>query len=79
MLIRGIHVNNEAVPYTGTITELNDTYFYVQITARMGVLKLPLRCLISENSPKVGDKVKFLMSYVEMQDDNYEKEETDQL
>ena len=49
MLIHGIHVNNEAVPHTGTITEINDTYFYVQITARMGVLKLPLRCLISEH------------------------------
>ncbi|WP_455010878.1 CBO2463/CBO2479 domain-containing protein [Mogibacterium timidum] len=79
MLIHGIHVNNEAVPHTGTITEINDTYFYVQITARMGVLKLPLRCLISEHRPKIGDNVRFLMSYVEMQNDNYEKEASDKL
>lgn len=79
MLIHGIHVNNEAVPYTGTITEINDTYFYIQITARMGVMKLPLRCLISENNPKVGDSVRFLMSYVEMQNDHYEKEASDTL
>lgn len=79
MLVHGIHVNNQAVPYTGVLTEINDTYFYVQLTARLGVLKLPIRWLISENPPKVGDEVKILMSYVEMADDNYEKEETDRL
>ena len=45
----------------------------------MGVLKLPLRCLISEHRPKIGDNVRFLMSYVEMQNDNYEKEASDNL
>jgi len=79
MLINGIHINNAAVPYTGVITALNDTEFTVQMTARLGILKLPRRWLICEHDPKVGDEVKLLMSYVEMKNNNYEKEETDQL
>lgn len=79
MIVHGLHVNNEATVHTGMITDLNDTYFYVQITARMGVMKLPKRCLICEQEPEVGDKVKFLMSYVELEKDHYEREETDKL
>ena len=41
MIIRGIRVKNEAVPYTGTISGLNDGEFIVQLSARMGSLKLP--------------------------------------
>lgn len=79
MLIRGIHVNNAAVPYTGTITAISDGEFVVQISSRMGILKLPSRSLICENQPKVGDRVKFLMSFVELMENNYEKEESDTL
>ena len=79
MIIHGIHVNNQAVPYTGTITEINDSHIRIQLTARLGVLTLPIRWMISENTPKVGDKVKLLMSYVEMVDNDYEREETDTL
>lgn len=75
MLIKGIQINNAAIPHTGTITELNDTEFTVRIVGRMGILKLPLRALISENYPKVGDEVKFLMSLIEMKNNNYEQEE----
>lgn len=79
MIINGVHVNNQAVPYRGVISEINDTSIYIELTARLGVLVLPKRWLISENAPKVGDRVKLLMSYVEMEDNNYEKEETDVL
>lgn len=79
MLIHGIRVNNDAVPYTGTIRELNDTEIIIQIASRLGVLKLPRRWLICEHNPKIGDEVKFLMSYIEMKDDKYEKEENDRL
>lgn len=79
MLIHGIRVNNAAVPYTGTIREIKDGEFIVQIHGRLGVLKLPNRWLITEKEPKVGDEVKFLMSYIEMQNDTYEKEDSDQL
>ncbi len=75
MLIRGIRVNNAAVPYTGTIKEIKDGEFVVQISSRMGILKLPSRSLICERRPEVGDKVKFLMSFVELQDNSCEEEE----
>ncbi|MGM9661960.1 MAG: CBO2463/CBO2479 domain-containing protein [Oscillospiraceae bacterium] len=79
MLIRGIHVNNTAVPYTGVITAVSDGEFVVQISSRMGILKLPSRSLICEKQPKVGDKVKFLMSFIELVENDYEREESDTL
>lgn len=79
MIIRGIRVKNEAVPYTGTISGLNDGEFIVQLSARMGILKLPRKSLICEKEPQIGDEVKLLMSFVEMTKDQYEKEETDRL
>ena len=36
MIIRGIRVKNEAVPYTGTISGLNDGEFIVQIVCPDG-------------------------------------------
>lgn len=79
MIIRGIRVKNEAVPYTGTISGLNDGESIVQLSARMGILKLPRKSLICEKEPQIGDEVKLLMSFVEMKKDQYEKEETDRL
>ena len=61
---------------------LNDEKFLFgkeNISSRLGVLKLPRRWLICEHNPKIGDEVKFLMSYIEMKDDKYEKEENDRL
>ena len=55
MIIRGIRVKNEAVPYTGTISGLNDGEFIVQLSARMGILKLPRKSLICEKEPQIGD------------------------
>ena len=79
MIIRGIRVKNEAVPYTGTISGLNDGEFIVQLSARMGILKLPRKSLICEKEPQIGDEVKLLMSFVEMTKDQHEKEATDRL
>lgn len=72
MVINGINVDNRAVPYTGTITEVNDTEVIIRITARMGIIKVPHRAVISKNYPKVGDKVTFLMSLIEIDSDGYE-------
>lgn len=69
MLIKSIQVNNEAVLYTGTIKEITDTGVTIQLTARLGVLKLPWRQIISNRHPEVGDKIKFKMSYIELEDD----------
>ena len=75
MVISGIKVNNEATfSCTGAITNVNDTEVTIRMTSRMGILKVPLRLVISNNYPKEGDKVKFLMSLIEVKNDN-EKEE----
>ena len=74
MIIHGIHVNNAATPYTGVITAVNDTEVTIRITARMGILKVPLRAVLSENYPKVGDEVIFCMSLIEMRHDDFSKE-----
>ena len=66
MWINGIKVENDAVPYLGTIKEVNDTGIVVQIQGRLGVLSLPWRQVLSDNTPKPGDRVKFKMSLIEM-------------
>lgn len=72
--INGIEVNNQAVPYSGEITEVNDTEVTIRITARMGILKVPLRAVLGRAVPRVGDKVTWRMSLIEMEDIR-EKEE----
>lgn len=72
MVINGINVDNKAVPFSGEITEVNDMQVTIRIAARMGILKVPMRALITKNYPKVGDKVVFKMSLIEMQDDGFE-------
>lgn len=69
MKINGIEINNEAVPYLGTIKEINDTGVVIQIQGRLGVISLPWRQVISDETPKVGDHVKFRMSLIEMCDE----------
>ena len=56
MIIRGIRVKNEAVPYTGTISGLNDGEFIRSAVCRMGILKLPRKSLICEKEPQIGMK-----------------------
>lgn len=69
MQIKNITVNNDPILYTGTIKEITGTGVTIQITARLGVLKLPWRQVISNRQPEVGDKIKFKMSYIELEDD----------
>lgn len=68
LVINGICVNNEAVPYSGVITAVDDTQVTVRITARMGIMKMPLRAVLGKNVPKVGDKVTWKMSLLELGD-----------
>jgi len=74
MMINGIKINNAAVPYCGKITEVNDTEVTIRIAGRMGILKLPLRAVISRNHPQVGEEVRFLMSLIEMKNDGFDEE-----
>ncbi|MFR9064331.1 MAG: hypothetical protein ACLVJO_11550 [[Clostridium] scindens] len=45
LMINGIKVNNEAVLYSGVITDVNETEVTIRITARMGIIKMPLRAI----------------------------------
>lgn len=65
--INGIEVNNVATPYYGEITEVNDMQVTVRIAARMGIIKMPLRAVLGEENPKVGDRVTWKMSLLELE------------
>jgi hypothetical protein len=53
--------------YKGVITEVTGGSVTIDIRGRMGQLKIPLKMLIGQNSPKTGDKVSFYMSYPEIE------------
>lgn len=75
LVINGIKVNNEAVPYSGEITEVTDTDVTIRITARMGIIKMPLRAVLGKSRPEVGDKVTWKMSLIEKADMEEYKED----
>ena len=67
LMINGIKVNHEAVLYSGGITDVNETEVTIRITARMGIIKMPLRAILGNEYPKIGDKVTWKMSLIEME------------
>ena len=54
LMINGIKVNNEAVLYSGVITDVNETEVTIRITARMGIIKMPLRAILGNEYPKMS-------------------------
>ena len=52
--------------YEGVLVEVTGGSATIEINGRLGQLKIPLRMLISEEPPKVGDVVRFTMSYPEV-------------
>lgn len=72
MIVNGVNIDNTAKVHTGIISEVDDIGVTIEVAARMGIIKMPMRGLICKNNPKVGDEVVFLMSLIEMKDDNYE-------
>jgi len=54
--------------FEGIIVEVTDGSVTIDIAGRMGQLKIPLRMLISDDPPKIGQIVGFLMSYPEILD-----------
>ncbi len=72
MVVNGIKVDNTAKVHTGIITETDDIGVTIEVAGCMGIIKMPMRGLICKNNPKIGDEVVFLMSLMEMKDDDYE-------
>ena len=52
--------------FEGIIVEVTGGSTTIDIAGRMGQLKIPLRMLISNDPPKVGQTVSFLMSCPEV-------------
>ncbi|MDR2892467.1 MAG: hypothetical protein LBV80_05215 [Deltaproteobacteria bacterium] len=59
-------INNEAVPYKGTVTAMTDTGITVQISGRLGILTIPWRMVLSNNKVEVGQTVYFSLSLLEV-------------
>ena len=59
--------------FEGVIVEVTEGSITIDIAGRMGRLKIPLRMLISENPPEVGQIVGFLMSCPEILNEEMNK------
>ena len=52
--------------FKGVIVEVTGGSVTIDINGRLGQMKLPLRMLISEQPPKIGQNVRFVLSYPEI-------------
>jgi len=52
--------------YQGEIVEVTGGSVVIDIDGRLGQLKLPLRMIINDKELKVGQAVRFVMSYPEV-------------
>ena len=50
----------------GLIVQVQDGAVGIDLDGRLGHLKVPMRMLISQEQPQVGQRVAFLMSYPEV-------------
>jgi hypothetical protein len=47
----------------GRLTNVTEAGATIELTGRMGVLHLPLRCILTTGKPAAGDKVEIYLSY----------------
>lgn len=64
-----MEINADARPIKGKIIELTDRDVKIEFYGRMGMLRVPLRMLICDKRPEVGDEVELNMSYVILKSD----------
>lgn len=58
---------NEPLPYTGVVEEVTEVGISVQLTGRLGCIRVPWRLVIAEHHVKVGDKIRLMMSLIEVE------------
>lgn len=58
---------NEPAPYPGEVVEVTGGGITVQLSGRLGVIKVPWRMVVSDNPVKQGDKVRIMMSLIEVE------------
>ena len=56
--------------FEGVLAEVSGGGVVIDLSGRLGQLKIPLRMLICDEPPKVGQRVRFLMTYPEVIDYN---------
>ncbi len=49
----------------GIITEVHDGAVAIDLKGRLGSLRIPMRMLIKDSEPKIGQEVGFNMSFIE--------------
>ena len=59
-------LNSTSRMFEGTLIEVSGGGAVIELNGRLGQLKIPLRMLISDESPRVGQKVRFMMTYPEV-------------
>jgi hypothetical protein len=47
----------------GRLTKVTEAGVTIELAGRMGVLHLPLRCVLTSAKPEIGDKVEIYLSY----------------
>jgi hypothetical protein len=47
----------------GRLTKVTDAGATIELDGRMGVLHLPLRCVLTSRKPAIGDKVEIYLRY----------------
>ncbi|MDN5331166.1 MAG: hypothetical protein PWP45_391 [Tepidanaerobacteraceae bacterium] len=64
-----MEINADVRPIKGKIIELTERDVKIEFYGRMGMLRIPLRMLICDKRPEVGDDVELEMSYVKLKSD----------
>ncbi|MDO4595168.1 MAG: CBO2463/CBO2479 domain-containing protein [Tissierellia bacterium] len=67
-------LNNQMNYFQGKIVQINDGGFKISFFGRLGEILIPKRMLISDNEPKIGDVVGFMMTYPEVIEERKEDE-----
>lgn len=52
--------------YRGIITEITELSVSIDLTGRMGMMRFPLRMLISDKKPEVGAEIAIYLGYPEV-------------
>jgi hypothetical protein len=47
----------------GRLTNVTEAGATIELAGRMGVLRLPLRCVLTSRKPAIGDNVEIYLSY----------------
>jgi hypothetical protein len=63
----------EPIEHVGIIKEVTDIGVTVNIKGRLGVIKVPLRYVISDKPIEVGQEVRFYFSYLHVKEQREEK------